>query len=149
MEPFRQNPVSKAVWPWTGTEPPPPPSRIKPVVFACIGWSVAALLYFRFHHRIMPSIVVILSTLTFVGGVWYPPLYEGIQKGLRLLGRIIGQTLTYVLLVPFFYLVFPLARLGLLLKGKDPMHRAFPTDETTYWVDHARKEDREALRRQG
>lgn len=149
MTPFKQNPVSRAVWPWTEEEEPRPPSRVKPVVFACIGWSVAALLYFRFHHRVMPSIVAVLSTLTFIGGVWLPPLCRGIERVLRLLGRWIGQALTYLLLVPFFYLVFPFARLGLLLRGKDPMRRAFPTEEPSCWMDHPRREDRDALRRQG
>ena len=149
MRPFEQNAVSRVVWPWTHEEPPEPPSRVKPVVFALVGWSVAALLFFRFHHRVMPAIVVVLSTLTFVGGVWSPPLYRGIEQALLLIGRGIGRVLTYLLLVPFFYLVFPLAHLGLALRGKDPMDRTFPSRKDSCWVDRARKEDRNALRRQG
>jgi hypothetical protein len=146
---YDQKPVSQAVWPWPRPPTSPPRSRIKPVVFACIGWLVAALLFFGWHHRVMPAIVVVLSTLTLVGGLWIPSLHDALQRALRGFGRAVGQTLTYLTLVPFFYLVFPLARLGLRLRGRDPMARQFPAEEASCWKNVRPRSDREAMRRQG
>ncbi len=50
------------------------------------------------------------------------------------LGRLISHVLTWVLLVPFFYLCFTPGRLILILRKKDPLHRQCPSSETSYWV---------------
>lgn len=150
MEAFKQNAVSRSVWPWTEPEPEPPaPSRLKLVLMTAVAWAVAALLYFKWHHLVMPLIVVALSSANLAGGLWYRPLHDGIMQGFLLLGRLIGWILTGVLLVPFFYLVFAPVRLILLARGKDPMHRKLHPDRASYWIDRPPSGDRETLRRQG
>lgn len=48
-----------------------------------------------------------------------------------------GKGITFLLLVPFFYLVFVPGRLLLALSGRDPLNRRFPSDEPSYWVKRA------------
>ncbi len=59
-----------------------------------------------------------------------------------------GKGLTYLLLVPFFYLFFTPAALILRAQGRDPLHRRFRDKRWTYWISRSPKERDENIDRQ-
>ncbi len=140
MATFEQNAVSKVVWRWTETAAPKPagmPRQAKAFIQFLVMAAIGALFYFfpRAHpHRVMAYIVFSLAGIVLFSGLFIPPLFKLIERFGAWLGRIVGTGLTYLLLVPFFYLAFAPAHFFLNLRGKDPMCRAVPTSATTYWV---------------
>ena len=64
------------------------------------------------------------------------PAGEGIYDFWMRAAEPIGQTLSMVMLLLAFYLVFTPVGLLMRLLGKDPLSRAFDRQATTYWVEH-------------
>jgi len=98
---------------------------------------IASFLLF-IHHRLLAAIVYSLSLLNLLGGLFIPRLFLLFDKFGKFLAVVFGRVLTWVLLVPFFYLCFVPGRVIMLLLGKDPMRRKLDPDAETYWLD---KED--------
>ena len=135
--------VSAAVWPWRASEDTAESSetaastrRKHAVIEAAIGATVGAILFFGFHKVVIPYVVWSIATLVLVGGLFIPPLYVGFKKGGMLLAKGVGVGLSWLLLVPFFYICFAPGRLLMRLSGKDPMCRKFEPDLASYWTDH-------------
>jgi len=93
-------------------------------------------------------IVVFMGALTGCAGLFAPPVYHALKRAGQKLGRIAGVCLTWLLLVPFFYICFSLGRLILAVRRKDPLHRRFPTDKKTYWEDRPAVRDASHYERQ-
>lgn len=127
---------SKHLWFWQEASKPEQQHNIRKraiiqfVIMACIG---SFLLFV--HHTVLAVIVYCLSVLNLVGGLFIPPLFVLFDKLGKLLAVVFGKVLTWVLLVPFFYLCFVPGRLIMLLLGKDPMKRKLDPDAETYWMD--------------
>jgi hypothetical protein len=137
MSDFQQNKVSSVVWPWQQLVAEDRTStRREAAVQVAIMWGVALLL-FLFVSRVMAGVVAGVSLIVLTTGLWFPKAFRAIRKGLLTFGAWVGGALTWLLMVPFFYLAFVPARLVLLLKGKDPLTRAFPSPGGTMWVKHA------------
>jgi hypothetical protein len=100
---------------------------------ALIPIAVGALLTLR-HRRIGGPILMGLGTLILLAGLLAPGLFERWERLGRAVARGVGTLMTWLVLVPFFYLVFLPARVVLAMARRDPMRRAFPTQEATYWV---------------
>lgn len=108
--------------------------QAKAVIQAAVMLTVGGLVWHFFDHRIMPMILAFLAGLMLVGGFLVPPIFEGFERFGLLLAKWLGTGVTYLLLVPFYYLVFAVGRLILKLRGIDPMDRVFPQpDKTTFW----------------
>jgi len=75
-----------------------------------------------------------IGAVLLMSGLFIPSLFRRIEKLGQSLGRAVSVGLTWLLLVPMFWLVFVPGRLILKIRGIDPMCRAFPTDAPTYWV---------------
>ena len=151
MSTYQQNAVSKTVWPWT-EEPKvekhdPRPPLIASIASLCVGLFVA-FLFRHYGHHTMSYVVVSISSVVFICSVFIPAIYAKIHALFQKLALIIGTTLTYVLLVPFFYIAFPMGRISQLIKGKDPLCRKFEADKPSYWEDRPKVEDLEHYRRQ-
>lgn len=118
------------------------PSRKGPwiqfVVMAGVG-----LLFFFFEHTIMAYVLWGISALLLSGLLFFPGVLRGFEKTGRGLARGIGAGITWLLLVPFFYVVFSAGRLFLRLRGRDPMRRVLDPSMSSYWTPH-RKLDIEA-----
>ncbi|MBN1269804.1 MAG: hypothetical protein JXB04_09465 [Kiritimatiellae bacterium] len=99
-------------------------------IMACIGLAV----FFLLHHRAMAYAVWVLTAVVLVSGLWIPPVFKAIESFGAWLGKIVATGLTWALLAPLYYTVFLAGHLVLLVTGKDPMHREFPSKEPTYWV---------------
>jgi len=126
-----------AAWNWPGraTAPAPrAPSRAAALAQAAVALAVATWLLFFKKRVILGAVLYGVGTLVLVGGLWLPPLHRALQRGGAWLGRIVGQALTWLLLVPLFYLFFPPARLLLWLRGKDPLRRRWAPSAASYWT---------------
>jgi hypothetical protein len=149
-----QKKVYEAVWPWrsrtaggdSGAAETPRPRRV--LCEAAVTTAVALVLWLVFHKTVMAVIVFSLAVLVFVGGLWMHSLYRVFRKaGLRL-ARGVGIGLSWVLLLPFFYLCFPFGRLLFALGRRDLMHREFLPEDQTYWSVHRPLPEADRYRRQ-
>jgi len=102
---------------------------------------IASLLFFLFHHIVFGIIIYSLSFLVLLCGFFIPTAFAAFDKLGRFLGTFVGRLLTYLLLVPFFYLCFFPGRLILNLLGKDPMKRNLEPSATTYWIEREDSKD--------
>ena len=63
-----------------------------------------------------------------------PGIYDALDRVIAAIVDTVRLVLTWLLLVPFFYLCFLSGRLVLLILDRDPMRRKFPSVERTYWI---------------
>lgn len=152
MGSFMQNPVSAAIWPWAssveGAEALPGRPWAKLLISTVVGSGMATFALVR-GHGTAASVIYCIVGVVVGSGLVYPPLYRRIERVFSRFALWVGTALTWILLVPFFFLVFPVGRVCLALKRRDPLNRACPTDEDSYWVAHRRADDPETrFRRQ-
>ncbi len=138
MTDAKQKRVLAAIWPWRdsngGKLSENAELRRRSTSQTAIVVCVAAVLVFGFHLRVMPAVLLCVATFLFVSARVFPPVFRLIDRGVTLLAVAVGSGLAWLLLAPFFYLCFLPARLILMLKGYDPLHRKCPSDEETYWT---------------
>lgn len=132
---------NKSVWPCSKETAPASPTTNVPhatptrafIQFA-IASTIALLLYFLFKKPVMAAIVAVISTTVLVCGLFIPAAFLAIEKfGLKL-GEWVATGLTWILLVPFFYICFVPGRIIMTLSGKDPLNLKFSSAAKTYWV---------------
>lgn len=143
----------QATWDWKGPqgEAPATPSggyRRSAFIQAVVMGLIGGFLYFGLHHILFARIIWCLAGLVLLLGLFFPPAYRPIHAFGQWLGRVVGKTLNYVLLVPFFYLFFTPVALLLRLQGRDPLHRSFRDSQWTYWIARAGKGGTENIDRQ-
>ena len=109
--------------------------KVKAAVQAVV-MTVVAFLLFRFRHQvIVPRCIGAMAVVVLIGGLFIPPLFLAIDRFFSVtLVKIVGTGLTYLFLVPFYFLVFAPAHWILNAKHVDPMAREFPTKLPTYWI---------------
>ena len=128
--------VMETVWPWWKA----PESRVaescgrRALIQAAILAAVGAGLRFGLHREIMAGVAWGMGALVCISGLWIPRLFLAIEGLGRRLGQGVGVLLTYLLLVPFYFLVFAPAHAVLALRGKDPMNRRFPSPDESCWT---------------
>lgn len=139
---YKQNDVSQVVWQWqkpTGDASAKAVGKDRTLLKAgaqvLVMVAVASLLGFRFGHRIAPILLLGLAAYVLVTALFVRRAYAAFERGVGMFARGVGVALTWLLLVPFFYLAFVPGRLVLMLRGKDLMNRKFPSNEPSYWVD--------------
>lgn len=76
------------------------------------------------------------SAVILICGFLAPKAFDALERLGQKLAHAVALALTWILLMPFFYLCFAPARLILMLMGKDPMQRHFEPNRSSYWVDH-------------
>jgi hypothetical protein len=143
MSNFERSRVAQVVWPWMTAEGPGsqmPSCRKRAVIQAALMLAFSALISLRSHH--MAVTVAGMAVFVLVSGLFVPRAFWAVERGFKAFGRFVGLALTWILLVPFFALVFVPGRLCLLLSGKDPLTRSFPAKERSCWQPHVvRKND--------
>ena len=146
--------VAETVWPWRTAGEAQQASKSAPsvrgraLIEAAVMVSVALLFIYKTDKVWPPRIILTLATLTLVSGLFIPPLYHSLHRGALWLGKKTGVVMTWILLVPFFFIIFPAARLMLLLSGKDPLHRKIEPQRPSYWTAHEPVKDLERYKRQ-
>jgi hypothetical protein len=145
--------VVGATWRWRHREEDrraaqPGNVRVRSRVEAAIAAAVGILLLAAWHKVVAGVAVLCVAAFVLVSGQFVPPAYRGLKRLMGRVGRWTGIALSWVLLVPFFYLCFPLGRAVLAASGKDPMHRRFPGKEATFWMKRRPVAGPEHYRRQ-
>ncbi len=126
------------MWRWqqVGGTPPPPKSHLPMTLLqTLIPCAVATYLMFWKQQVIIGGVLYGLGALMLIAGLFIPPLHAAITRFGLWLGRVIGVGMTWLLLVPFFYLFFTTARVFLTLRGKDPLTRRWNPQAASYWAD--------------
>jgi predicted membrane metal-binding protein len=130
--------VADLMWPWKTRSPAVQKTASHvgmALLQAAVACTVASFLVFYKQHYILGGVLYALGALVLIGGLFIPPLHAAFTRFGQRLGVVVGIGTTWLLLVPFYYLFFTTARIGLLLQGKDPLARRFERNATTYWVD--------------
>jgi hypothetical protein len=144
--------VTAVVWRWKESAPvntgkhhskPAPRAVIQAAVVAGIGW-----LFLRRGHNGMAIFLLAMGAFLFVSGLFIPWLFLAVEKFGKKFGQWVAGALTWLLLMPTFFIVFFPGRLLLWILGKDPMHLRFPSREETYWVPRPPVEKIEQYSRQ-
>lgn len=130
--------IAVAIWPWreksaSAKEAAAVPKRQRVLLEALVMGGVAGLLILMRKFWVA-AVVGALAVFVLVAGLLVPRLYFDFKKAGNQLGRAVGIGLSWLLLIPVFYLGFTAGRLLLILARKDPLARRFPTREHTYWT---------------
>lgn len=134
--------VAQTTWPWRDQIAGPVSTsrrggrKRRAVIQAVIMAAVATLMTMVWHKIRLGLAIYCLSAVVVISGFLIPPLFFALERGGQWLGRMVGLGITWLMLMPFFYLCFAPARLILKLRGKDPMQRRFERNLNSYWVDH-------------
>lgn len=129
---------SIAVWPVSKQNTPSAaatPHRLTAVIQAVVILALATLLLVFKKPLVLCLALYTIGALVLFGGLFFPPLHRLFDQAGKWLGRVVGRALTWLLLVPFFYLCFPLGRLILRLRGADPLTRNWDRQAASYWID--------------
>ncbi len=105
-------------------------AAIQAVVMAVAGICVDRFL----GHGVTAGAIWFLAAVVLVLGLAWPPGYLPVHRFGARLGRWVGVLLSYVMLVPLFYLVFLPVSLWLRLRGRDPLHRRPRDPRHTCWI---------------
>ena len=105
--------------------------------------TIAILLYSVLKHIVPAIIVGSLSIVILISGLFFKSIFLMIEKFGKSLGKWVGIGITWLLLVPLFYLVFFPGRLILGLMKKDPLDRKFPSPSKTCWSEKKAKTNSE------
>ena len=101
-----------------------------------MGLTVGVLLWFN-GPRGMAYVVLSIASLIMLSALFSPTgAFLAIERMFNALGRPIGRAVTWLLLVPLFYLFFyPFGRL--FRRGRrDMLQRYQDPEATTYWEPH-------------
>ena len=127
---------------------PAPAGKTMAMVGLVLGYSVAAYLFFGRGHVVAPAIILTLSTGVALCAVFAPAAYQVLHGFFLRVGHKVGLVLSYLLLVPLFYLFFVPARLLRALTGSDPLRLSAKAARDTYWTPRPVDADPERYRKQ-
>lgn len=146
-----ENNASRVIWDWQKNKVSGQ-HAVKPSLTAAgIGLAVGAVvaaIFFAYGHLVMMAVVLVISVSIFSCALFFPRAYHAIQVGLQKFSFVVGQVLTWLLLTPFFYLVFSFGRLVQKTFHRDPMTRSWRQDQESYWVERPAVDDKEQYKRQ-
>ena len=130
--------IIAVVWPWRARKDAVTPRgpRRGPWIQFVVMTSVGLLFRFVWGHVVMAYVLWGLATLLLAGLLFSEKILRGFERTGHWLAHGIGTAVTWILLVPFFYVVFSAGHLILRLRGKDPMQRSLDPGQSTYWTPH-------------
>lgn len=129
------------IWHWReprAEAPQESPMRAR-VLGTLQGFGTAALaaLLYVYWSQTVGTVVLCLAGVVLVSALISPTgLYLGIRRGFGALARLTGRGMTWILMVPIFYLIF--LPFGLLFRRgrRDRLKRYFEADAPSYWDPH-------------
>ena len=134
--------ASAVIWRWregemeTEVKPSAASVRLRGSLQALPGFAVAAALYV-FWSKTAAAIASALTVLVLFCALASPfGLYALVRRLFDATGRTAGRVMTWVVMLPVFYLFFlPFGKL--LRRGRrDRLHRTFDRGAETYWEAH-------------
>jgi len=123
-------------------------ARLSRVLVQTLIPSAAAAIFAWKGHDIPAGLLAAIAGFSLLSGLFMPVLFARWEEMGQRLGKGFATAVTWICLVPLFWLVFVPGRLVLLLARKDPMCRAFPTTQKTYWVPRTPVKDASEYQRQ-
>lgn len=141
MTDYQQNLVSQATWRWmdppgTSGHAPKGPNRMKVLITTPIALAIAYAIHHFFHHTTMAWVVAGIALFIAFSAAALPPVYAAIDRAFLKFGHWVGVGVTWLLLVPFFYLMFVPGHAILALFGKDPLARRRLPAGASAWRKH-------------
>lgn len=121
----------------------PRPALLQPIAMAGVGAGLLAL-----HKPVIGIVVLAAALLLLTLCACWPLASEATKLLSAAVAKGVAVALTWVLLVPFFFLCFVPGRAVLLLLREDPLNRRFAPDEPTYWTPRIADQDPSQMRRQ-
>lgn len=113
--------------------------RIHSAGLLCVG----AGLVFLLHRRLWGLVICVSGLLLLIAGQLYPPLSRAVEKMSRKASSLAASAIGWIVLAPFYLLVFSAGHAVLALGGKDPLRLKFPSDESTDWLPVSTSQDSE------
>lgn len=139
--------VSAAAWPWrqslessrstaAGAGRAARAARAAGAIQTAVGLTVAALFYYWLQRRGMGRLVATIALLNGLIAMLSPlGVYPKVTRAVAVLGRWIGQAMTWLLMPVVFYGLFTAAGLMLRMVGKLRISRRPDRSLPTYWRD--------------
>jgi hypothetical protein len=134
--------ASAAIWRWRAAEAPAasgapaPRVRLRGSLQAAAGAAVG-LAFWWFGSTTVAAIAFALAGLVLISALASPAgLYAMLQRFFDASGRVLGRVMSWIVMVPIFYLFF--VPFGTLLRRgrRDRLHRTFDAQAATYWEPH-------------
>jgi hypothetical protein len=131
--------AAAAIWRWRASDLSGAPEvsaarlRITGLLQAAVGVAFGLASYL-WWSPIVAGLALTLATVILLTALASPTgLYAAVQRLFLATGRVVGRGMTWVVMVPLFYLVF--FPFGLLLRRgrRDQLKRFFDRDVPTYW----------------
>jgi hypothetical protein len=134
-----QSVAAAAAWSWLRKPDPEDRTatasrRRRALIESCVMLAVAGLILVVLRRRLIACVVGCMALAVAAGGCFAPGLYFFIKRLGRVLARAVGVCMSWILLVPFFCVVFTLARVALVLSRSDPLDRKREPDRASYWM---------------
>ncbi len=150
MSNYEQNAVSRAVWRWRAADAVPKRGNRPKRAFiqSLFTFVIGLVLFFVIDKVVLGWIATGLAIVILIAGLFFHVFFDGMERFGARLGVYAGTGITWLLLTPFFYIVFVPARVIRWISGHDPLCRRFPTDASTYWVRRPPVEKTDHYRRQ-
>lgn len=142
MATFEQNQVSKVTWRWThsdeqATAKPESKKHDKKVFISTpIALGIAYCVHRYSSHPKMAFVIAGIALFIAFSAFVLPTVYEAIDGFFQTFARWVGTGMTWILLVPFFFLFFVPGRILFKLSGKDSLRLNFLPKEDSYWIPH-------------
>lgn len=133
--------VQETVWNWRNPGPEGGGSvnlRRQAVIQAAVMAVIGLLLHQWIGHQTFGLVIWALAAVVLILGLAAPKAYRPIHRFGQFLGKAVGGLLTWLLLVPLFFLVFFPGAIVLKLTGRDPMSLRRKDDRYTCWIPRRR-----------
>jgi len=133
--------AAEVIWNWRGPQTngariPAGNPRLKGAIQGLVGMSVALAIHL-YGARTIGTLVFCVSTIVLLSALLSPTgIYRAVEGLFTTLGNATGRALTWLMLVPLFYLFF--LPFGFLLRRgrRDQLKRRFEPDQESYWEPH-------------
>lgn len=132
--------ASAVIWRWREPESKSEPTmgrvRLQGSLQALVG-ALVGLTIFRFWSRGVGVVACVLAGIVLVTALASPTgLYAALRRLFDATGRVVGRVVTWIVMIPIFYLFFlPFGKL--LRRGRrDQLRRYFDVQAQTYWEPH-------------
>jgi hypothetical protein len=133
--------ASAVIWRWRGDpaaqRPAPGRARLHGALQALAGAAVGAI-FFLFWSRKVAAVAFAMSAFVGLSALLSPTgFYPRLRRFFDATGHAVGVVVTWIVMVPIFYLFF--FPFGVLMRRgrNDRMRRYYETDAPTYWEPHA------------
>lgn len=127
---------------------PPAHRRTHVLIQIAIMTLAGSIVYFLFGHKFVALVIWALAGLLLFGLLFSPRIVAGFDRFGAWLGHFVGTALTYILLVPMYYVVFTFGRIIITILGRDPLQKKWLPEAPSYWDDRAPRVEATHFKRQ-